>query len=496
MTNGALRPRLNLLTLLALLTTIACGGAPADTPPATLPAGSLIADWPAAARPAPGRPTGLPAGFSDGLVVGELDQPTALRFLPSGDLVVAEQRGVVTRFGGTDFAGSNVLIDVRTAVFNWNQFGLLGLGIDPEFGDEPYIYLAFTLDAGPAGAPPVHGVPGADSDDCPGGRLKCVSSGRLSRFRMEQDAAAAEEVLLEDWCFIQNHTVGTIAFAPDGALLLGSGDGADGRDVDFGQSSTPPNACDDPPVTRGVAPEPRTSEGGSLRSQDLATRSDPLTLDGTLLRLDRATGDGLGDNPLGDDEEANARRVIATGLRNPFRFTIRPGTSEIWIADVGWTGFEEINRIEDPLAGPPRNLGWPCYEGPRRQPDFDHLENGLCEALYESEPEELLFPYVSFGRPPAAEGSCESGGAATSALAFYDGTVFPDQYADALFFGDSARRCIWVMPIGADGLPDPDGVAEFLVGAGPVDLQVGPDGALYYADNAAGEIRRITFSGQ
>src|SRR5499427_6061851 len=33
--------------------------------------------------------------------------------------------------------------------------------------------------------------------------------------------------------------------------------------------------------------------------------------------------------------DANARRIVAYGLRNPFRFTQRPGTGELWIGDVG-----------------------------------------------------------------------------------------------------------------------------------------------------------------
>ena len=32
---------------------------------------------------------------------------------------------------------------------------------------------------------------------------------------------------------------------------------------------------------------------------------------------------------------ANASRIIAYGMRNTFRFTNRPGTSEIWLGDVG-----------------------------------------------------------------------------------------------------------------------------------------------------------------
>lgn len=46
----------------------------------------------------------------------------------------------------------------------------------------------------------------------------------------------------------------------------------------------------------------------------------------------------------------NAQRIVAYGLRNPFRITTRPGTGEIWLGDVGWNTWEEINRIADPTA--------------------------------------------------------------------------------------------------------------------------------------------------
>ena len=48
---------------------------------------------------------------------------------------------------------------------------------------------------------------------------------------------------------------------------------------------------------------------------------------------------------------------------------------------------------------------------------------------------------------------------------------------------------------GANGLPDPSNRATFRpAAANPVDLQVGPDGALYYADFDGGAIRRIASS--
>ena len=39
---------------------------------------------------------------------------------------------------------------------------------------------------------------------------------------------------------------------------------------------------------------------------------------------------------------------MAYGLRNPFRMIVRPGTSEPWIADVGWNNWEELNRLAEP----------------------------------------------------------------------------------------------------------------------------------------------------
>ena len=77
-------------------------------------------------------------------------------------------------------------------------------------------------------------------------------------------------------------------------------------------------------------------------------------------------------NPLAGSTDANARRIIAYGLRNPFRFTFRPGTSELWIGDVGWNDWEEINRIDRPDGLDRRELrlavlrGEPAAAGLRR----------------------------------------------------------------------------------------------------------------------------------
>jgi glucose/arabinose dehydrogenase len=47
------------------------------------------------------------------------------------------------------------------------------------------------------------------------------------------------------------------------------------------------------------------------------------------------------------------------GLRNPFKFAVKPATSLLFINDVGGQTWEEINRG---AAG--ANYGWRAYEGP------------------------------------------------------------------------------------------------------------------------------------
>ena len=111
----------------------------------------------------------------------------------------------------------------------------------------------------------------------------------------------------------------------------------------------------------------RANEGGALRAQDIRAPGDPLSLSGTLIRVDRQTGLAAPGNPRFATPGAseNERRVVGHGLRNPFRFTIQPDTGSLWIGDVGWSTWEEIDQVPpDPTARPTvTNFGWPCYEG-------------------------------------------------------------------------------------------------------------------------------------
>jgi glucose/arabinose dehydrogenase len=52
--------------------------------------------------------------------------------------------------------------------------------------------------------------------------------------------------------------------------------------------------------------------------------------------------------------------MVAYGLRNPFRMTQRPGSDELWIGDVGWNTWEEIQRLVSPASSTASNFGWPA----------------------------------------------------------------------------------------------------------------------------------------
>ena len=312
-------------------------------------------------------------------------------------------------------------------------------------------------------------------------------------------ALAVEQVLVEDWC--QQFTTGApggLEFGADGALYMTAGAGGSYTFNDYGQEGVPPNPCGDPPGGVGANLTPPTAEGGWLRSQDLRTSGDPVGLGGTLIRVNPSTGAGFPGNPLASDGDPNARRVVAYGFRNPFRITIRPGTSDVWIGDVGGGTYEEIHRVPDGGGGALYNFGWPCYEGPDRQAGFDAADLAICENLY-AQPGAATAPYFAYlhSTPVAPGDTCStSSGSAVSGLAFTpSNSSYPASYDGALFVADYSRQCIWVMYQGANGLPDPATIATFAHDASfPVDLRFGPDGRLYYVDVATGTVRRIDYT--
>jgi glucose/arabinose dehydrogenase len=446
-----------------------------------------------------------PAGFSESVVLSGLTNPTVLRFSPDGRVFVAEKRGVIKVFDSLADPTPDVFADLNVNVHNFWDRGLLGMTLDPGFPANPYVYVLYAYDheLGSSAPAPRWGTPGVYSDPCPtppGATADgCVVSGRLSRLTAVGNVmTGTEQVLVEDWCQqYPSHSVGSVEFGRSGALYASGGDGASFNFADWGQDGNPLNPCGDPPTGAGTVLSPPTAEGGALRSQDLQTQGDPVSLDGTVIRIDPATGEGLPTNPLASSSDPNARRIVASGLRNPFRVTERPGTDELWIGDVGWSTWEEINRLVP--SSQVRNFGWPCYEGSGRQAGYDGANLNICENLYSS-PGAVTAPYFAYHHTARVvpNETCPTGSSSTAGIqfAFAAGqSPYPSEYDDALFFADYSRDCIWVLPKGGDGLPAPGLVRTFVAGAAnPVNLQIGPTGELFYVDFDGGTVRRISYA--
>jgi glucose/arabinose dehydrogenase/PKD repeat protein len=430
----------------------------------------------------------LPQGFTDETIWSGLTNPVNIEFAPNGTVFVAEKGGEIKVFDSiSDTTPAAFGTGLAPAVHDFWDRGMLGLAIDPQFPTRPYVYVLYTYDhiLGSSSPPPRWG------DGCPNppGATEqgCVVSGRLSRLTADATGrrmvAGSERVLVEDWCQqFPSHSIGDLAFGRDGALYVSGGDGASFNYVDHGQTGNP---CGDPMGSAGVSDD----QGGALRSQDRRTAGDPVSLDGTVIRIAAST---LASLPSGTPAlTSNANRIVATGMRNPFRITTRPGTSEVWLGDVGWGTWEEINRIRP--GGAVENFGWPCYEGDGQQPGYRDANLAICSNLAASQVTRPVYRWEHGG--PLAGTGCVGTGSAAAGVAFSDPAGnYPAAYDNGLFFADYTRSCIGVIPAGAGGLPDPAQAQVFATDAfGIVELEIGPDKNLWWAD-LGGHVHRVSYT--
>jgi hypothetical protein len=158
-------------------------------------------------------------------------------------------------------------------------------------------------------------------------------------------------------------------------------------------------------------------------------------------------------------------------------------TGRLWIADVGHEAYEEID-----IGAAGANYGWPDQEGPECSvPDCSQFTQ---PAFYYSH----LDPNWTFPRP---------GQASIIGGPVYRGTMFPEEYAGNVFFGDYVNQ--WLRRARVD---DEGNVVDVQVFAPPplantvVDIEVGPDGALYMVTIGyfwstvlfPGQVHRISYS--
>ena len=291
---------------------------------------------------------------------------------------------------------------ITISVDSAGERGLLGVAFDPLFALNNFVYVYYTVPATPR-------------------------HNRVSRFTANGDVAAPGSELaileLDNLTSATNHNGGAIHFGPDGKLY-----------VAVGENATPQNA------------------------QTLSNRL------GKVLRIN-SDGSIPTDNPFFNTATGANRSIWALGLRNPFTFAFQPGTSRMFINDVGQNTWEEIN---DGIAG--SNYGWPTTEGVTSNPAF----------------RSPVFAYAHGGGPTT--------GCAIAGGAFYNplNVQFPSSFVGKYFFADLCSG--WIRTFD----PATSTAADFASGVvQPVDLKVGVDGSLYYLaiNFGSGFVSRVQFSG-
>ncbi len=343
----------------------------------------------------------LPSGFTESQWGSDMSgAPTAMAFAPDGRLFVCLQDGhlrVIDK-NGVLLASAFVTLSVDSN----GERGLLGVAFDPNFASNHYVYV-------------YHTVPGSTAHN------------RISRFTANGDVAVANSefvvVDLDNLSSATNHNGGAIHFGPDGKLYAGVGENADGAN-----------------------------------SQSLSNRLGKMlriNSDGTIPPDNPASFPGISGSTSG----AN-RAIWAVGLRNPFTFAFQPGTTRMFINDVGQSTWEEIN---DGIAD--SNYGWPVAEGPATPPNPNFRD-----------------PIFYYGH-----GSSSTTGCAIVGGAFYNPPVlqFPRSFVGKYFFADLCSG--WIRVLNTSN----NTASDFASGiSSPVDLHVGPDGALYYLTHG-GQVFRI-----
>ena len=168
------------------------------------------------------------------------------------------------------------------------------------------------------------------------------------------------------------------------------------------------------------------------------------------------------DNPNAGSPDPNARRIVAYGLRNPFRITVRPGTNEVWAGDVGWRHVGGDRPPAEPDRRDGRTSAGRATRATAARATTTTLNlEPLRDALRAGRrgPRAPYFTY-NHQRTVVPGETCPTGGSSISGLAFYaPGGSFPAAYDGALFFADYSRNCIWVMMRRRrTALPDPANV--------------------------------------
>lgn len=359
--------------------------------------------------------------------------PVGVTWASDGRMFIWQRNGVIRIYKNGQLLPTPFL-DISTNVNTFDDRGMLGLALHPNFLVNGYVYVIYVREDG-----------GNPNDPNP-------KIDRLSRFianAQNPDVALpnSETILMTIPNDFHHHENGTLKFGSDGKLFVGHGEDTTAGGVD----------------------------GKAFVAQDLNDAR------GKILRITE-DGNAPGDNPFDDGTNSIRSKVYSYGLRNPFRFTLHPVSGEPYIGDVGWNAWEEFDR------GRGKNFGWPCYEGVNPQPEYQSAFPSQCAPLTNSVVTAPLLQYAHTGGGGPFTGSTVIGGP------FYTATLYPEVYRNTWFNTDYVEG--WIRRMIFDQAGNMTVTVPFATGlSGPVDLELGPDGMLYYVSIITGQVKRIRYNG-
>jgi glucose/arabinose dehydrogenase len=372
-----------------------------------------------------------PSDFDEEVIAGGLENPTAVAYAPDGRIFVTEKAGRVRVIdaSGQLLPASFTSVSVSTE----DDLGLIGIALDPDFVNNHYVYLAYTTTIVPPNPATIYS-----------------KIHRITRWTADGNVAIpGSEVIIVDNIASDHtsHVGGALRFGPDGKLYVTVGDGASYNIAD--------------PL--------------ALRALDLSS------INGKVLRIN-PDGSAPPDNPYVATPGADPR-VWLRGLRNPFKANFRPGTNKLYIDDVGWNTWEEINLG---VAG--ANFGWPCFEGNGPQSQYQSAFHSTCNGV---SPDAPLYTYQH-----------DANGGAIIGGAFFQGSNYPSQYVDKYFIADYAQH--WIKYVTLTANDQFVSISNFASGDSlfvPVEVAMAPDGNLHYLNITTdytiptGTLNRILYVG-
>ncbi|MEU0146122.1 PQQ-dependent sugar dehydrogenase [Streptomyces sp. NPDC006288] len=420
--------------------------------------------------------------------VAETGEPMTLAVLPDRSVLHTSRDGTLRL---TDAAGTTKVAG-RLDVYSHDEEGLQGVGVDPGFTTNRFVYLYYAPKLStPSGDAPADG---SAADFAPFNGVN-----RLSRFVLKTDGtldAASEKQVLDvpasrGLCC---HVGGDIDFDAQGNLYLSTGDDSN------------PFASD------GYTPiDERPTRNPAYDAQRSAGNTNDLR--GKVLRI-KVASDGSYSVPAGNlfaPGTAKTRpEIYAMGFRNPFRMTVDKPTGTVYLGDYGPdagtasatrgpAGQVEFNRITK--AG---NFGWPYCTGRNDayvDYDFATSTSGAafsCSAPRNTSPnntgltdlppvQPAWIPYDGGSVPEFGSGSESPMG---GPVYHYDAAStsevkFPESFDGDFFAGEFGRKWIKRIEQADDGTVQSINAFPWQ-GTQVMDMAFGPDGALYVLDYGTG----------